>query len=180
WEMDQFGEPNDDCDELLGIYTKSEDKAMNTAFGCLMAAELPALSGVVGYKVGTVEAVGEVTSPPKVMVFEIEEAVVVAEPARKNITAHTQIIDLKLRISENALLLEKKLDELKEECYTSTFAKVGAFSTEQNFIRGDPEGISSLVEGISAVIQPEFIARRAEEAVEKHTIVCCREIIVRT
>jgi hypothetical protein len=33
------------------------------------AAELPALSGVVGYKVGTVEAVGEVTSPPKVMVF---------------------------------------------------------------------------------------------------------------
>jgi hypothetical protein len=38
---DQFGEPNDDwleaieatSDELLGIYTKSEDKAMNTAFG---------------------------------------------------------------------------------------------------------------------------------------------------
>ena len=38
---DQFGEPDDDwleaiqatSDELLGVYTKAEDKAMNTAFG---------------------------------------------------------------------------------------------------------------------------------------------------
>jgi hypothetical protein len=38
---DQFGELNDDwleaieatSDELLGIYTNAEDKAMNTAFG---------------------------------------------------------------------------------------------------------------------------------------------------
>jgi hypothetical protein len=29
----------------------------------------------------------------------------------------------------------------------STFAKVGAFSTEQNFIRGDPEGIVKWIEG---------------------------------
>jgi hypothetical protein len=29
----------------------------------------------------------------------------------------------------------------------STFAKVGAFSTEQNFIRGDPEGVVKWIEG---------------------------------
>jgi hypothetical protein len=71
--------------------------------------------------------------------------------------------------------VQRNIDELcrsKEECFTvcmkccnklkNTFAKVGAFSTEQNFIRGDPEGVvkwiegeveafdeSSLVEGIS-------------------------------
>ena len=29
----------------------------------------------------------------------------------------------------------------------STFAKVGAFSIEQNFIRGDPEGVIKWIEG---------------------------------
>jgi hypothetical protein len=50
--------------------------------------------------------------------------------------------------------LQKNIEELrqaKEECFSiamhcsnklkNTFAKVGAFSTDQNFIRGDPEGV---------------------------------------
>jgi hypothetical protein len=50
-----------------------------------------------------------------------------------------------------------ELHQSKEECFTvcmqccnklkSTFAKVGAFSTEQNFIRGDPEGVVRWIEG---------------------------------
>ena len=56
--------------------------------------------------------------------------------------------------------LQKNIEELrqaKEECYNvamqccnklkSTFAKVGAFSTEQNFIRGDPNRVIRWIEG---------------------------------
>jgi hypothetical protein len=82
----------------------------------------------------------------------------------------------KCEISETErIIVLKNIDELcqsKEECFSvcmqccnklkSILAKVGAFSIEQNFIRGDPEGVirwikvklkilmkSSLVEGIS-------------------------------
>jgi hypothetical protein len=57
---------------------------------------------------------------------------------------------------------QKNADELratKEKCYEismecvenlkSSFAKIGAFSSEQKFIRGDPDGVK-------AVVQPEF------------------------
>jgi hypothetical protein len=56
--------------------------------------------------------------------------------------------------------VQKNIEELcqaKEECFfvamqcsnklKSTFAKVGAFSIEQNFIRGDPEGVIKWIEG---------------------------------
>jgi hypothetical protein len=82
----------------------------------------------------------------------------------------------KCEISETErIIVLKNIDELcqlKEECFSvcmqccnklkSILAKVGAFSIEHNFIRGDPEGVirwikvklkilmkSSLVEGIS-------------------------------
>jgi hypothetical protein len=50
----------------------------------------------------------------------------------------------------------EELCEAKEECYSvamqcsdklkNAFAKVGAFSTEQNFIHGDPEGVITWIE----------------------------------
>jgi hypothetical protein len=56
--------------------------------------------------------------------------------------------------------VQKNIEELhqsKEECFSvamqccnklkSTFAKVGTFSTEQNFIRGYPEGVVKWIEG---------------------------------
>jgi hypothetical protein len=58
------------------------------------------------------------------------------------------------------LRFHKNIDELcqaKEECYNiamqccnklkSTFAKVGAFSIEQDFIHGDPDGVIRWIEG---------------------------------
>jgi hypothetical protein len=59
----------------------------------------------------------------------------------------------RLRVQKNV----EKLRQAKEECYNvamqccnklkSTFAKVGAFSTEQNFIRGDPNRVIRWIEG---------------------------------
>jgi hypothetical protein len=54
---DQFGESNDDwieaieviSDELLGIYTKVEDKAMNTAFGARGKRRLNKVFDVIGF-----------------------------------------------------------------------------------------------------------------------------------
>jgi hypothetical protein len=55
--------------------------------------------------------------------------------------------------------VQKNIEELcqtKEECFSvamqcsikfkNTFAKVGVFSTDQNFIRGDPEGVIKWIE----------------------------------
>jgi hypothetical protein len=54
---DQFGEPDDDwleaieatSDELLGVYTKAEDKAMNTAFGGQGKRRLNRVFDVIGF-----------------------------------------------------------------------------------------------------------------------------------
>jgi predicted RNase H-like nuclease (RuvC/YqgF family) len=56
--------------------------------------------------------------------------------------------------------IQKNVEELrqaKEECYTvamqcsdklkNDFTSVGAFSSEQNFIRGEPEGVIKWIEG---------------------------------
>jgi hypothetical protein len=56
--------------------------------------------------------------------------------------------------------VQKKVEELrqaKEECYTvamqcydklkNAFTRIGAFSAERNFIRGDPEGVIKWIEG---------------------------------
>jgi hypothetical protein len=67
----------------------------------------------------------------------------------------------KHEISETERIgVQRNIDELrqlKEECFTicmqccnklkSTFAKVGAFSTEQNFIRSDPEDVVKWIDG---------------------------------
>jgi hypothetical protein len=58
------------------------------------------------------------------------------------------------------LIVQKNVEELrraKDECYNVameccnklkiSFAKVGAFSTEQNFIRGDPDGVIRRIGG---------------------------------
>jgi hypothetical protein len=58
------------------------------------------------------------------------------------------------------LRVQKNIEELrqaKEVCYNiamkccnklkSSFAKIGVFSTEQNFIRGDPDGVIRWIEG---------------------------------
>jgi hypothetical protein len=57
------------------------------------------------------------------------------------------------RVQENV----EELCQAKEECYTiamqcsdklkNAFTSVGAFSTERNFIRGDPEGVIKWIEG---------------------------------
>jgi hypothetical protein len=59
----------------------------------------------------------------------------------------------RLRVHKNV----EELREAKEECYKfameccnnlkNSFAKVGAFSSEQNFIRGDPDGVIRWISG---------------------------------
>jgi DNA mismatch repair ATPase MutS len=59
----------------------------------------------------------------------------------------------RLRVQKNV----EELHQAKEECYNvamqccnklkSTFAKIGAFSTKQDFIHGDPDGIIRWIEG---------------------------------
>jgi hypothetical protein len=43
------------------------------------------------------------------------------------------------------MCFEKSLDCVKK--IKSSFAKVGAYSTEENFIRGDPEGVVEWISG---------------------------------
>jgi hypothetical protein len=71
------------------------------------------------------------------------------------ITENFNVEQTKREISDiERLRVQKNVEELcqaKEECYNvamqccnelkSTFAKVGAFSTEQDFICGDPDGV---------------------------------------
>jgi hypothetical protein len=53
----KFGEPNDEClevveatsDELLGAYTKAEDEGMNTAFGAQGKMRINRVFDVVGF-----------------------------------------------------------------------------------------------------------------------------------
>jgi DNA mismatch repair ATPase MutS len=59
----------------------------------------------------------------------------------------------RLRVQKNV----EELHQAKEECYNvamqccnklkSTFAKIGAFSTKQDFIHGDPDGVIRWIEG---------------------------------
>ena len=59
----------------------------------------------------------------------------------------------RLRVQKNV----EELRQAKEECYKvameccnnlkNRFAKVGAFSSEQNFIRGDPDGVIRSISG---------------------------------
>jgi hypothetical protein len=57
----QFGEPNDDwleaveatSDELLGAFTKAEDKAMNTAFSARGKRRLNRVFDVIGFFIMT-------------------------------------------------------------------------------------------------------------------------------
>ena len=79
------------------------------------------------------------------------------------VTENYNVEQAKREISDTERLrVQKNVDELcqvKEECYNvamhycnklkSTFAKVGAFSTEQDFIRGDPDEVIRWIEGES-------------------------------
>jgi hypothetical protein len=56
---------------------------------------------------------------------------------------------------------EKSLDCVKK--MKASFAKVGAYSTEENFIRGDPEGIIEWISGE---------AKTFEEILSDHRDVC--------
>jgi DNA mismatch repair ATPase MutS len=68
--------------------------------------------------------------------------------------------------------VQKNVEELrqgKEECFSvamqcsnklkSTFAKVGAISTDQNFTRGDPEGVIKWIEGEVKAFDEIFTGR---------------------
>jgi hypothetical protein len=77
------------------------------------------------------------------------------------ITENFNVEQTKREVSDiERLRVQKNVEELrqaKEECYNvamqycnklkSTFAKVGAFSTEQDFICGDPDGVIRWIEG---------------------------------
>jgi hypothetical protein len=79
----------------------------------------------------------------------------------------------KREISETERIrVQRNIDELhqsKEECFTvcmqccnkwkSTFAKFDAFSTKQNFIRGDPEGVVKWIEGEVEAFDEVLIGR---------------------
>jgi cell division septum initiation protein DivIVA len=69
--------------------------------------------------------------------------------------------------------LEKNVEELrksKERCFEksldcvrklkTTFAKVGAYSTEENFIRGDPEGVVEWISGEAEAFEEILSDRR--------------------
>jgi hypothetical protein len=68
-------------------------------------------------------------------------------------TKHEMSDTERLRVQKNV----EELREAKEECYNvamdccnklkNSFAKVGAFSTEQNFICGDPDGVIRWISG---------------------------------
>jgi hypothetical protein len=76
---------------------------------------------------------------------------------KKNARSH-KLIEKSANIEKN--YLEKNVEELhtiKERCFEKSldcvkkiktnFANVGAYSTEENFIRGDPEGIIEWISG---------------------------------
>jgi hypothetical protein len=77
------------------------------------------------------------------------------------ITENFNVEQAKCEITDTEQLrVQKYVEELrqaKEECYNvvmeccnklkNSFAKVGAFSTEQNFIRGDPNGVIRWIGG---------------------------------
>jgi hypothetical protein len=77
------------------------------------------------------------------------------------ITGNFNVEQTKREISDTERLRVQKnvevLCQAKEECYNvamqccnklkSTFAKIGTFSTEQDFIRGDPDGVIKWIEG---------------------------------
>jgi hypothetical protein len=77
------------------------------------------------------------------------------------ITENFNVDQAKREISDTEWLrFQKNVEELrqaKEECYNvameccnklkNSFAKVGTFSTEQNFIRGDPNGVIQWIGG---------------------------------
>ena len=72
------------------------------------------------------------------------------------LTENFNVKQTKREISDTEQLREE-LHEAKEECYNvamdycnklkNSFAKVGAFSTEQNFIRGDPDWVIRWISG---------------------------------
>jgi hypothetical protein len=64
-----------------------------------------------------------------------------------------ELRELKERYYEKSLDCAKKLKD--------SFAKVGAFSTEQNFIRGDPEGIIDWI-GEEAKAFEEILSDRGD------------------
>jgi hypothetical protein len=77
------------------------------------------------------------------------------EKKLNEVTENFNVEQTKHEISDTEWLrVQKNVEDLhlaKEECYNlameccnkfkNSFAKVGAFSTEQNFIRGDPDGV---------------------------------------
>jgi hypothetical protein len=72
-----------------------------------------------------------------------------------------------LRVQKNV----EELRQAKKECYNismqccnkfkSTFAKVGKFSIEQDFIRGDPDGVIRWIEGKAKVFD-EILSNRGD------------------
>ena len=71
----------------------------------------------------------------------------------------------RLRVQKNV----EELRQVKKECYNvamqccnklkSSFAKAGAFSTEQDFIRGDPDGVIRWIEGEAEAFDEILIDR---------------------
>jgi hypothetical protein len=80
----------------------------------------------------------------------------VLEKKLDELTKIFNVKQTKREISDTEQLREE-LHEAKEECYNvamdycnklkNSFAKVGAFSTEQNFIRGDPDWVIRWISG---------------------------------
>jgi hypothetical protein len=87
--------------------------------------------------------------------------VVKLEKKLYEVTKNFNVEKVKREISDTKRIrVQRNIDELhqsKEECFNvcmeccnklkSTFAKVGTFLTEQNFIHGDPEGVVKWIEG---------------------------------
>jgi hypothetical protein len=57
---------------------------------------------------------------------------------------------------------EKSLDRVKK--IKASFAKVGAYSTEENFIRGDPEGVIEWISGEAETFE-EILSDRGDVCV---------------
>jgi hypothetical protein len=123
--------------------------------------------------------------------------VVRLEKKLDEVTKNFNVEKVKREISDmERIRVQRNIDELhqsKEECFNvcmeccnklkSTFAKVGAFLTEQNFIHGDPEGVVKWIEGeveafdevligrgdFSACVGARWVVSLLEKAGSEHT-----------
>jgi chromosome segregation ATPase len=88
-----------------------------------------------------------------------------------------EVVKAKQEISEmETTRVQKNIDELrdsKEKCYEApmncakklkdSFAKVGAYSSEQRFIRGDPEGVIQWIDEEVEVLELALSSKEANK-----------------